>query len=172
MFRRFSVVVSAIASIAALVGTGVAQGRDSSTAAPGGPPHGVWTCGYIAAHPTEAAAALVSCDARGPVGGSLSAMRLRPSGATSQCNRVPQTGAVGTGVFAWSVYHSFNTFSQAPAVIESFTWYIQKTDGTNVQNGTTSTANSYNVNTGTGTYRFGAQNHGPTAQSWTFCWGT
>jgi hypothetical protein len=160
-------------SSAALAARGPAAKRPPS----GGPPGGVWTCDYIAAHPTDAAAALVSCDGRNPGGAGTTASPLAPSSPdftdVPPCKYVPLGGGkVGQGVFAWSDLHYMNYFSYAPDVVESFTWYVQKQDGTNIQSGNDDVANSHYTPNGYNYFYWGAQNHGATPQRWYYCWHT
>jgi hypothetical protein len=148
-----------------------------------GPPKGIWTCDYIASHPIEAAAALVSCDGLVPAAApgmnpaaSVDA-GVAPAGPdytdAPPCKYVPLGGGyVSKGVFAWSDLHYFNYFSYSPAVIESFTYYIQKTNGVNVQWGDDSVTNSHYVSVGFNYYYWGAQNHGDAVQRWYFCWSS
>jgi hypothetical protein len=165
-------------ALAALAAPSTAVGARKS-----GPPTGVWTCGYIASHPAEAAAAQVSCDGRGPTAApgmnpsSSTDTGLAPTGAdyldVPPCKYVPLGGGyVSQGVFAWSDLHYFNYFSYSPAVVESFTYYIQKMDGTNVQHGDDSVTNSHYVTVGYNYYYWGAQNHGTQVQRWYFCWSS
>jgi len=84
---------------------------------------------------------------------------------------VPTNGGyVSQGVFAWSTFVYTNSISYSPAVIQLFTWYVQKMDGTNVQWGTDTQTNSHAVTAGWNNYRWGAQNNGASLQRWTFCW--
>lgn len=126
---------AAIISACALITASLAfAGAEAS----GGPPNGVWTCGYIAKHPAEAAAAFVSCDQRGPVTVPGVAPVDASLSTLSPCGRVPASGGVSQGVYAWTQnYHYFNYFSYSPAVIQLFTWYVQKQNGSNVSRGRT-----------------------------------
>lgn len=145
--------------------------------ASGTPPTGVWTCDYIASHPVEAAVALVSCDPRGPIvmpEVNTQSAPLTTSAAPAvedvqPCKSVPLDGTyVSRGVFAWSDLHYFNRYSYAPAVIQTFTYYVQRQDGVNVQWGSDDVANSHTV--GANYFYWGAQNNGDQIQKWTFCW--
>lgn len=156
----FSVAVAVCALAAAGVAAAAGHGQ-------GGPKNGVWTCGYIATHPAEAAAALVSCDPRGPVTVPGSDPVFSP---LTPCARAPASGDVSQGVFAWTGYTYFNYFSYSPGVVQLFTYYVQKQDGTNVQSGQDTQTNSHPVNVGANNYRLGAQNNGSHVQHWTFCW--
>jgi hypothetical protein len=155
--------------VASYVGTAAGAGSRP----PGGPPGGVWTCAYIAAHPAEAAAALVSCDARGPVTvpGVTPAVTSSVNAAATPCARVPASGDVSQGVFAWmQSYPYFNYFSYSPSVTQLFTYYVQKQNGQNVQSGQDTQTNSHPVSVGANYYRLGAQNNAPVFQHWVFCW--
>jgi hypothetical protein len=170
MSRRFAASALGFVALIALVLVASATAATKQARA-SGPPHGVWTCGYIAAHPAQAAAASVSCSARGPVRArGHRVLAFMPMTALSPCARVPASGAVGQGVFAWGNFQYYNYFSYSPAVIEYFTYYVQKQDGTNVQWGTDYQTNSHAVNVGANYYRWGAQNNAAYAQSWVWCW--
>lgn len=164
------------------------------------PPNNVYTCSWIADHPQAAAAARVSCDPASifwasltpPIGeaadgasvssyhGSLGPLSYRQqsrSGPTavrriqSVCGSIPAGGNVGTGVFAWTGYHTSNFWSFTASLAQSYTEYVQKTDGTNVRNHTYSDDVSH-TETGLATlsYRWGAQNHGSWPMNWAECY--
>jgi hypothetical protein len=170
MSRRFAASALGLVALIALVIVASATAATKHATA-SGPPNGVWTCRYIAAHPAQAAAASVSCSPRGPARARATrVLAFMPMTALSPCARVPVSGAVGRGVYAWGNFQYFNYFSYSPAVIEYFTWYVQKHDGTNVQWGSDYQTNSHPVNVGSNYYRWGAQNNGDYAQSWVWCW--
>jgi hypothetical protein len=160
----------AIAGLSALAAASFAGAASGGGHVPSGPPNNVWTCGYIATHPAEAAAALVSCDASGPVTVPGVVATPTPFSALSSCARIPASGNISQGVFAWSSYLYFNYFSYSPAVVQLFTWYVQKQDGTNVQWGQDTQTNDHAVTVGANNYRWGAQNNAASVQHWTFCW--
>ncbi|HEV7566381.1 MAG TPA: hypothetical protein VGO31_10515 [Microbacteriaceae bacterium] len=91
----------------------------------------------------------------------------------SVCGAIPAGGNVGTGVFAWTGYHSSNFWSFTASLAQSYTEYVQKTDGTNVRNHSFSDDVSH-TETGLPTlsYRWGAQNHGSWAMNWAECYDT
>lgn len=174
MSRRFAASALGFVAVIALVLVPSATAATKPARA-SGPPNGVWTCRYIAAHPAQAAAASVSCDPRGPVRARARARAPRvlaftPLTALSPCARVPASGAVSRGVYAWGNFQYFNYFSYSPAVLEYFTYYVQKMNGTNVQWGTDYQTNSHPVSVGSNYYRWGAQNNGDYVQSWVWCW--
>ena len=128
-----------VAVVVAAMAVALPAGAKTGVPAHGYPPNGVYTCEWIAAHPTEATLARVSCnpDMTNP-GSSVSpadvaaadlANRSFRSGTMlgSGCPRVPSSGAIGQGVFA-STSPEYSSFWQWPAGSQHgyFTWYIKK----------------------------------------------
>jgi len=159
------VALAVTAALVASVSVASAAGREPA------PPGGVFTCEWIAAHPSAAAAARVTCDpttffaATAP---SSSAARLPLS---QGCASVPSSGSVGQGVFAWSSYQ-YSTFwgwyaFNSPA---NYTWYVQTSGGSTQAWGNVTDPNNHNVGVPANIYRWGAQNHSATAQAWYVCW--
>jgi hypothetical protein len=89
--------------------------------------------------------------------------------------RTLRGGRVSPGVFAWSTYEYSNEWAfyanYGPPVY--YTFYIQKTDGTNVLSGpiTDNTTHSFRLGSAN-IYRWGAQNHSYPTQSWWVCYYT
>lgn len=150
----------------------------------GGPPHGIYTCDWIAAHPAEAAQARVTCDASVFFAG-LSSQGTTPAGTASVpntpdtidangCQHVPNGGGrVGKGVFAWSTYEYSNQWAFNGFYSPSYyTFYIQRTDGTNAVYGPITDTQVHSLGLGANVYRWGAQNHSDTAQNWYACYYT
>jgi hypothetical protein len=143
------------------------------------PPNGVYTCAWIAAHPAAAAQAHVTCD---PSGGPASASGALPAAGSvpttpdtidaNGCQYVPgPTTRVGKGVWGWTTYeyasHWGWTANYGPA---DYTWYIQKTDGTNWVSGVVQDTGFHSINIASNVYRWGAQNHSSTAEQWYVCY--
>ena len=148
----------------------------SSVASTGvsGPPSGVYTCEWIAAHAAAAAQAGVTCDPVAlpatPFGSSrapAAPMMMMDSG----CSYVPGSGRVGQGVYAWTSYKYTTRWewfgNYTPS---SYTWYIQKTGEDTYVWGNVSDANNHGAYPPANIYRWGAQNHSSTPQSWYICW--
>jgi hypothetical protein len=144
----------------------------------GVPPNGVYTCAWIAAHPAAAAQARVTCD---PSGGPASASGSFGAGSVlttpdvidaNGCQYVPgPTTRVGKGVWGWTTYEYASHWGWAanygPA---DYTWYIQKTDGTNWVSGIIQDTAFHSINIASNVYRWGAQNHSSTAEQWYVCY--
>jgi hypothetical protein len=150
----------------------------------GGPPKGIYTCDWIAAHPAAAAAARVTCDAA-VFSSGLSSQAGAPTGSASTpatpdtidangCQHVPNGGGrVGKGVFAWSTYEYSNQWAFNGFYSPSYyTFYIQRTDGTNAVYGPITDTQVHSIGLGANVYRWGAQNHSDTAQNWYACYYT
>jgi hypothetical protein len=143
------------------------------------PPNGVYTCSWIAAHPAAAAQARVSCDPSGGAAPSLGALPASSADATTPnvieangCQYVPSsTGRIGQGVWGWTSYEYAGSWGwtgfYSPAY---YTWYLQKTDGTNYAHGEILDAGYHSVGIASNVYRWGAQNHSSTAQQWYVCY--
>lgn len=136
------------------------------------PPDGIYTCAWIAANPTAATLARVSCRADGVNPGS----QITPAEAadlatpstpdTNPCQRVPGSGAIGTNVYAATTFeYSTAWFWPTSSRGEPFWWYIKHTDGSN---------QAYNYSAGGGgqlgvpanIYQWKVQNKGADAQYW------
>jgi hypothetical protein len=162
MVRRFSLLV--IAAVVAAAAASVAQAA--------GPPGGVYTCRWIAANPAAAAAAQVSCGVSSPAATTSSVSPLAPGAQPFAigCQRVPGSGSVGQGVFAWSAFEYAGSWSWSvygnPQVISPYTWYLQKTNGTNYAHG----SNNGSIGVPANVYRWGAQNNGPVLMAWQVCY--
>lgn len=145
------------------------------------PPGGVYTCAWIAANPTAAAQARVSCDATAPpiVAGTLPAASIAPLTTvspfdTETCMTVPSSGTIGKGVFAWtpSYYYSYqwvgaNNGYSGP----NYTWYVEKEDGTVMYSATETDWLDHNSSVlGSNYYDAGFQNHSSTASAFSACY--
>jgi hypothetical protein len=181
MYARITRWTVGVLAIAALVCTGaaLAAGGPAAKRPPsGGPPGNVWTCDYIAAHPAEAAAALVSCDGSVPAGATSTASSpLAPTtldtADVAPCKYVPLGGGyVSPGVYAWSDLDYMNLYSYAPQTIQWFHYWVQKTDGTTIQQGDDNVANEHYTPGGYNYLYWGARNDGYTVQRWNYCWHT
>lgn len=154
-----------------------------ASAAPGGPPNGIYTCAWISANPAAALQAHVTCDPAtffaamagklpGEPAPSAQVRRLALARrASTVCPFVPNGYRVGQGVFAWSDYFLTTYFNwwgtYSPA---DYTWYIQETDGTNIVHGNDYDTSLHSQNGLANLYyRWGAQNHSSTAQEWQIC---
>jgi hypothetical protein len=139
------------------------------------PPSGVYTCPWIAANPAAAAQAHVTCDPSGalPTSASQSLAATTPDSIEAQgCQYVPSpTTRVGKGVWGWTTYEYAGSWAfegfYSPAY---YTWYIQKTDGTNYIYGEILDTGYHSINIASNVYRWGAQNHSSTAQQWYVCY--
>lgn len=168
-------------AVAMVLASVSAVSANSAVAAkhPSLPPGGVYTCDWIAAHPSEAALARVSCDPAVFMA-ALSEAQSRDASVTSApmgvqstgCQWLPsQFGSVGQGVFAWSTYQYSTHWSWrglfSPA---NYTWYLQ-VGGSTYTYGTVTDTNTYGpLGVPANIYRWGAQNHSGTAQRWDVCW--
>jgi hypothetical protein len=147
----------------------------------GGPPNGIYTCGWIAANPAAAAQTRVTCDAA-VFSAGLSSQSSAPTGSAltpntidaNGCQHVPNGGGrVGKGVFAWSTYEYSNQWAFNGFYSPSYyTFYIQRTDGTNAVFGPITDTQVHSLGLGANVYRWGAQNHSDTAQNWYACYYT
>jgi hypothetical protein len=139
----------------------------------------VYTCGWITTHPAAAAQARVSCDPSGGAAASIGTLPASDAVATTPdvidangCQYVPSsTTRVGKGVWGWTTYEYAGTWGwngfYSPAY---YTWYLQKTDGTNYAHGDILDAGYHSVSIAFNVYRWGAQNHSSTAQQWYVCY--
>jgi hypothetical protein len=133
-----------------------------------GPSDGVYTCSWIAAHPVQAAEALVSCDPR-----------WRPDFVPPEspetyahCHWIPSgSERVGQGVFTWSHYEYAHYYDISATWGGYYTWYVQKTDGTN-QHSELIGPNDFTFHYWTpagNVRRSGAQNHSQTPDNYYTC---
>lgn len=160
--------VVAVALCASLVGS---SGVASAAGKVPSPPGGVFTCEWIAAHPVGAAKARVTCDLATFLAAATPAVSQPVLPFSQGCASVPSSGSVGQGVFAWSSYQ-YSTFwgwyaFSSPA---DYTWYVQTSGGSTQAWGNVTDPNNHNVGVTGNIYRWGAQNHSATAQSWYVCW--
>jgi hypothetical protein len=138
------------------------------------PPDGVYTCSWIADHRAAAKRAGVSCDPADFFSGQhVSAREPGSVTALSQgCTNVPVGGGrVGQGVFAWTTYQYSNKWGwygrYSPAY---YTYYLQKSGNVTYTWGQIFDTGSYILGAPSNIYRWGAQNHSSTPQSWYVCW--
>jgi hypothetical protein len=105
------------------------------------PPNGVYTCDWIASHPTAATLAGVSCNENmvNP-GSTVSPEQVARATITHHgvspfangCQRVPSSGSIGGGVYAETTFEYSNFWTwNAPSRGENYYWYIKHTDGSN-----------------------------------------
>jgi hypothetical protein len=145
-------------------------GAASAARKPAYPPDGIYTCSWIAANPTAATLAGVSCSPdmvnRGSSISPQQAAQLEPNSAESiGMARVPSSGAIGQNVWAATSYEYTTAWSwNAGSQHETYTWYIKKTDDTTQKWG-------YGFDGGETTvpaniYRWKVQNTGQHAQYW------
>lgn len=136
------------------------------------PPNGVYTCSWIAANPAAAAEARVGC-------GDLASTPTRVSEPSASplaqgCQNVPASGSVGKGVFAWSTYEYATSWAWSTNLggTVNYTWYIQQTTGVNYTHGDVFDNHLYQIGVPGNVYRWGAQNHSTSAQSWHVCYSS
>ncbi len=170
-------VSAALAVVAFAVSTASVSAAATGSAVSALPPNGVYTCSWIAAHPAAAAQARVTCDPSG----ALAASGAMPAGSAvatpdsidaSGCQTIPSpTTRVGKGVWAWTLYEYAGSWAwisnYSPAW---YTWYLQKTDGTNYAHGEILDAGYHSLGVASNVYRWGAQNHSSTAEQWYVCY--
>src|SRR5689334_15172084 len=112
--HRIRIGVAAAAVFVAIVAPGnPSAGYASSTSLP---PHGIYTCSWVASHPAAAADARVTCDPAvffsaqpnaAEAGTATGLGDLAPPALpdANGCQPVPNDGGrVGKGVYAWSTY--------------------------------------------------------------------
>lgn len=135
---------------------------------PGGaqPPDGVYTCAWIADHAVEAAAARVSCDPTPPKRFNFG---FAPDASGCQYLPGPNT-KVGQGVFTWSTFEYANYWDINSIFAADYTWYVQKTDGTNVYSHPWTDTTVHSTRPAANTYRSGAQNHSVTPDRYYTCY--
>jgi hypothetical protein len=151
------------------------------------PPNGIYTCEWIADHPVQAARAGVTCSPTAPplVPGAettfLNPASIGRFGAASllstTCIRVPASGEVGQGVFAWYGGYPYTSYWDINGYFDpDYTWYVQNLGGTNVYSEHVTNFNIHVASVangglpGSNYYRVGAQNHAPTAVHWQACY--
>lgn len=168
--RRVSVRLAGLALVLS-ASLAVSSGVASAARTDPSPPGGVFTCEWIAAHPVSAAKARVTCDLATFLAAAPPAISGTVLPFSQGCASVPSSGSVGQGVFAWSSYQ-YSTFwgwyaFSSPA---NYTWYVQTSGGSTQAWGNVTDPNNHNVGVPGNIYRWGAQNHSGTAQSWYVCW--
>lgn len=145
------------------------------------PPNGIYTCSWIAAHPAEALAARVTCDASMfLVATAPSALAVltdglqAPLGATPDaygCTYVPTSGNIGQGVFAWSGYEYANQWQFTPTYSpNTYTYYIQRTGGVTYTWGDIYDPYTHTVGVPANIYRWGVQNRSSQVNNWYVCY--
>lgn len=184
MKRLFVLCLAGLVSSAALL-IGSASGEVGSRGS-ASPPDGIYTCEWIADHPVEAVRAGVTCSRTPPpVVPGADTMFVNPAsiGRTgtasllSTCFRLPASGSVGQGVFAWSSGYPYTSYWDINVYFApDYTWYVQNVGGTNVYS---EHVTNYNIHVasvangglpGSNYYRVGAQNHASTAVHWQSCY--
>jgi hypothetical protein len=135
------------------------------------PVDGVYTCGWIAEHPIEAAQAMVSCTPTPPrnlvLGNSVGPLSVE---TYPHCHYLPEVGKVGQGVFAWSHYEYAYRYDINAFYAGYYTWYIQKTDGTNQYwRQVINTLDTQLKELPANVRRSGAQNHSSTPERFLTC---
>jgi len=149
----------------------------ASGSKPATPPGGVYTCGWIAANPTSATLARVSCspDMVNPgssVSPSEAATLAGPDSVDSNgCQAVPSSGYIGHNVWAATSYQYTTAWSwTAGSAHETFTWYIKKTDDTTQVWGFGSGDVGDDRSVPANVYRWKVQNTGADPQNWGVCY--
>lgn len=138
MYRKHPIVALLVAlTIAALVSLAGARAANSALDTSIVPPDGIYTCSWIAGHPTAATLAGVSCreDMVNP-GSSVSPESVGlPSGLGTDspdangCQQVPGGGGkISVGVYAATTYEYSDAWSWIGG-FGPYEWYIQKTTG-------------------------------------------
>jgi hypothetical protein len=149
-----------------------------------GPPNGVYTCPWIATHPSEALAARVTCDATmfALVTAPSPVARLTadvPETSTSAgmtpdslgCTYVPNSGNIGQGVFGWTGYEYSNHWEFTPTYSpDTYTYYIQTSGGNPYTSGNEYDPYTHTVNVPANIYRWGVQNHSTQVNNWYVCY--
>lgn len=170
-----SVVVAAVIAPFALGGG--AKDRQPAT-----PPGGIYTCDWIAAHPAEAARAGVTCSPVPPpvMPGadstlvdptSIGRVASGPDSLLYTCFRLPSSGEVGQGVWAWSNGYPYTSYWDINSYFaHDYHWYIQNVGGTNVHVEHITDASIHSKSVGSNYHRTGAQNHASTAVHWQSCY--
>lgn len=145
-----------------------------------GPADGLFTCDWIAQHPTEATAFRVSCrpDMVNP-GADLERAaeleRLIDSGAVtlsdgSACIPSSCAGLLGAGVYGSTSYEYSNTWTFSfSSAGQNFYWYIKKSDDS-IQVSGGPTVNGQTVNVASNVYRLQIYNAGTVGQRWFIQW--
>lgn len=174
------VVLLAVVSVTGILGaTTVAR----ATATPSLPPNGVYTCAWIADHPADAASAGVTCSSQAPPippnSPSTFPETLNPIAAVAPldqtvCGRLPAgTTRVGEGVFAWTQFYVYSNYWDINGYVAyNYTWYVQKTDGTNKFHELVTDAGIHGTppDLPANNYRAGAQNHASVPVYWVVCY--
>lgn len=183
--RTLFTLAASLAVVAGILGVG------SGHASPGHrefPANGVYTCKWIAAHPVDAAAAGVSCSSTPPPVGAQDPIVPIPASllgrspldftsspdsidSTTVCFRLPTSGNVGTGVFAWTSGYPYSNYWDINGYIAyNYTWYVQNIGGTNVHVEGITDSYIHSTSVGFNYYREGAQNHAGSAVYWHGCY--
>lgn len=174
-------VLRAIAGILVLATTAIVASA-ALAAGPGKgqvlPPGGIYTCAWIAAHPTEATLARVSCnsDMVNP-GSSVSPAEVAAADLAnasspstilgSGCPRVPSSGAIGQGVWARTAGDYYSSFWEWPAGSQNgyYTWYIKRTSDDATINWGSQFAGDFEY-VASNVHYWKVQNHHNIAQFW------
>lgn len=147
-----------------------------------GPSDGIFTCEWIAEHPTEASAFDVSCseDMVNPGADLVQAERWRSEIAaelrervrvlSDGCGNVPSSGTISPGVYAASSFQYTTHWAWSNGIGQNFYWYVKKTDDSIQTSGV-----SYGGSGGTpalppNVYRWQVYNAGSNPASWFICW--
>jgi hypothetical protein len=193
MMKRLALIAAVVTT--AMLMPGLAEGtsaRGSSSVLL--PSNGVYTCKWIAKHPTEATFVGVSCNKSGINPGVdeayydlLTALHpsdsfhaqtdssaLSPEGILSDgCEWVPgPTGDyfIGPGVYASTTFQYSNTWSWGWASsAQQFYWYVKRTGG-QIQVSGHSFGDGGTVHVPANIYRWQVYNAGSVAQNWVACW--
>jgi hypothetical protein len=164
------------AGIVAVAGAGT---RGAGTRDRAFPPNGVYTCKWIEDHPVDAAAAGVTCSPTPPPVWAQDPMVFVPASVLgidtvqsgTHCFRLPASGYVGQGVFAWSSGYPYSYYWQINGYVAyNYTWYVQNSGGTNVHVETITDSSIHSTNLGWNYYREGAQNHANANVYWAGCY--
>lgn len=159
--------------LALLVTAGASAASNSTATSWPFPSTGVFTCGWIAANPAAAAHWRVSCDPAGPPASASGNAVQSAAGVmpfANGCQWLPSfNGYIGPGVFTWSAYEYSNYWSWSLDDTLSYTWYVQKTDGTNYTHGT-DPGGITSVGVPANVYRWGAQNTSSSSEQFYVCY--
>jgi hypothetical protein len=140
------------------------------------PPGGVYTCSWIASHPDAAAQAGVTCSRTPPP--DISALTQLVSPMSWGCNRLPASGYIGQGVYAWNTeWHnvsSTNPNSKIYWLLGSpidYTWYMKRSiDNYSWALGRYSDTGAHTAQMATDySYKAGVQNHSSGGSAYSAC---
>ncbi|MEA2494888.1 MAG: hypothetical protein QOJ29_2799 [Thermoleophilaceae bacterium] len=175
--RNLLALVTTLGVFSGLVATAGAYGAGGGVRA--NPPNGIYTCDWIANHPTAAAAAGVSCSSTPPPISAQDPMVILPASTFGRdtldsgtyCFRLPTSGYVGKGVFAWTAGYPYSqSWSIIGYVAYDYTWYVQNSGGTNVHVEAITDSYDHSTFPGWNYYREGAQNHANANVYWGGCY--